>query len=284
MPLVASDAGYAGRTVDDLLLRFDILSRPGLRHGVTGRTPEMPLQGNLSFLVGSPAPDDIVANRQSWLHAIPVALDRLVCARQVHGCAVAIVDEPDAGRGALRVDNALTGVDALITATLDLPLMVLSADCVPILLYDPVRRVAGAVHAGWRGTVLDVAGGTVRAMQSSFGCDPAHVLVGLGPSIGPCCYEVGPEVIRAWDESGLDPRRSAILEHDSHAVLDLWAANELALTKAGIPRENIERSAICTRCQAERYFSRRADHGVRGLFGAIIALDSESERGVEGAR
>ena len=101
------------------------------------------------------------------------------------------------------------------------------ADCVPILLYDPRRHVLGLAHAGWRGTVGKIAAETVRTLTEAFGTDPADIVAGIGPSIGPCCYEVGQEVIDAWRATELAGWRRPVIERDSGYHLDLWAANRL---------------------------------------------------------
>jgi copper oxidase (laccase) domain-containing protein len=114
-------------------------------------------------------------------------------------------------------------------------------------------------------------------MRDELGSRPSDILVGLGPSIGPCCYEVGREVIEGWDALGVDPERQAVIERSPRPYLDLWTANELALAAVGVPWTNVERAGICTRCHSQHFFSRRAGVGHRGLFGAIIAL-SDGER------
>jgi YfiH family protein len=259
----------------DAVFRFRILSIPGIRHGVTGRVSTLGADGNVSFLVGDDR-QSIQANRRAWAAAVGVDPGRIVAARQVHGASVACVSKVDVGRGAWSGDDALPGFDALITDEPHLPLMALAADCVPLLFVDPARRAIGAAHAGWRGTVSDVAGETVRAMHERFGTDPADLLVGIGPSIGPCCYLVGDEVITMWRESGLDPAGTAVLAGPGQPIFDLWQANQLCLERAGVRSEHVEQPGVCTRCNADRYFSYRSRRRPRGLFGAIIMVDEEA--------
>jgi copper oxidase (laccase) domain-containing protein len=115
------------------------------------------------------------------------------------------------------------------------------------------------VHAGWRGTVSLIVKRTVEAMKAGYQCRPRTILAGIGPSIGPCCYEVGDEVVDAWMNSGIPDARRAVVSRDGSKHLDLWTANRYALMEAGVQRANIEDSAICTRCDPHAlFFSRRA--------------------------
>ena len=144
------------------------------------------------------------------------------------------------------------------------------ADCTPILLYDPARHAAGIVHAGWRGTVQGAAPSAVRAMQEAFGSNPADIQAGIGPSIGPDHYQVGEEVVEAVRAAfgtveGLINRAA-----DGSAYLDLWAANRLALERAGVGQ--LEVAGICTATNTGEFYSHRAEKGRTGRFGAVIAL------------
>ena len=139
--------------------------------------------------------------------------------------------------------------------------MVLAADCVPVLMYDSRMRVIAAVHAGWRGTVGRIAAQTVERMQDEFGCDPRDVIVGIGPSIGPCCFEVGEEVVEAARE-GL-----------GNYQLNLWEANRRQLRQVGVEDARIEVAGICTVCHHDQFFSYRGDRGNTGRFGAGIMLN-----------
>ena len=256
------------------IFRFGTLSRPELRHGITGRAVALPAEGDFSFVTG---PDEatVLANRRAWCAEIGISADWLICARQVHGTRVDVVDTADVGRGAHSIEQAVAGADGFVTTAIGVPLAVLSADCVPILMYDPVRHAIGAAHAGWRGTVAGIGLKLVETMVEAFGSDPADLLVGLGPSIGPCCYVVGPEVIAAWNDLGLDPAGTAVRRDADQFIFDLWQANRIGLITAGVDDDHIELAGICTSCNADTYFSRRAGRGHRGLFASIIALDDQ---------
>ncbi len=261
------------RVADLPVQKFRLFGSQPVRHGVTSRTDLIPADGDVSYVTG-PDPLTVRRNRDKWAAVIGVDSKRLVCAQQVHGNTVDLVAPNDAGRGYESYEDAIERTDALITQAPELPLAVFCADCVPILLFDPVRRAIGAVHAGWRGTVADIAGQAVRAMSDCFGTDPEDVLAGIGPSIGRCCYEVGPEVVDAWKSTGFDHREQAVDRDDKRLRFDLWTANTLALIAAGVQSSQIEVQGDCTRCQSDRYFSYRAHGRQAGRFAAIIALAS----------
>lgn len=137
-----------------------------------------------------------------------------------------IVTAEEAGRGALDRESRIPATDALVTNQPGICLMVLSADCVPVLLFEPEKRVVAAVHAGWRGTAANIVVETVRVMQENFGCDPQRVVAAIGPSIGKCCFEVGEEVARVFQQ--LFPGNQAIVglgKQPGKYQVDLWEAN-----------------------------------------------------------
>lgn len=253
------------------IYRFSTLAEHPLVHGITTRHGALPGDGDVNVAGRLPL-DVAVENRKAWSTQLGIEATAIVCGRQVHGNGVRVVEATDAGRGAIRIDDALPATDALATRAIDLPLMIYTADCVPAIVYDPVQHALGLAHAGWRGTIQNVAGALVAEMQSAFGSSPEDLVVGIGPAIGPCCYEVGDEVIDAWLASGLDPRALAVQRRDDRSHLDLWRANTLAFELAGVPSAQIELARICTKCQSHRFFSRRAGNGHRGLFATIAAL------------
>jgi YfiH family protein len=207
-------------------------------------------------------------NRDRLAAAIGVEAQRLVNCRQVHGTTVAKVDESDAG-------TRQEATDGLITDTVGLPLSLIFADCVPILLYDPVRHALGVCHAGWRGTLNGVAVATLWALQAAYGTEPAHVKVGIGPSIGPASYQVGDEVV-ALAQAKLrdaDQYLSYPAGPTARPHLDLWRANAGLLQDAGVQGANIEISAIDTAQRTDDFFSHRAEQGRCGLFGMMAWLE-----------
>ena len=271
-----------------------LAAQPGVVHGITGRVPGLGrADGNLGY--GAPRDAaDAWAMRRRWCAAIGVDAERLVAAGQVHGATVLAVRGSDVGRGA-RPGSGRVGLgDALITDEPGVALLSLHADCLPLLLVDPGalpdeaghaaasvgdrRPAIGVVHAGWRGTIADVAGAAVRAMAATYGSPPERLLAYLGPAIGPCCYEVGAEVAAAWEERAGAETAVALAPAGPRWRLDLRAANAVLLERAGLRPERIERSAVCTRCASDGWFSHRGQGAATGRFGAVIGLIGGADR------
>jgi YfiH family protein len=244
---------------------------PWVRHGVTRRVPGLGLaDGN----VGYTAPRDEAdawEMRQRWAKAIGVDPSDLVRVRQVHGTVVRIATERDTERGTHPDAGEAPIGDAMITAEPNVALMTLHADCLAMLLVDPERRVVGAIHAGWRSTVQDIAGETVREIVATFGGDPGNILAYVGPSIGAERYEVGDEVIDAW-RSHPGSSEAPIGRHNGTWRFDLKAANVHQLRTAGLREQNVEISDVCTASETERWFSHRAQGPGTGRFAAVIAI------------
>ena len=226
---------------------------------------------NLSFGVGD-QPAAVLENRERVCAAMDFALDALTVANQVHAGDVVIVDGSHRGRGATTPADAVADADALVTAAPNVLLAILLADCVPIVLYDLTRRVVGIAHAGWRGTVAHVGANTVAAMVEHFGCDPCDIRAGIGPSIGPKSYEVGPDVAHlAYDAF---PRAPEVVHRvNERTTFDLWAANAHDLIGAGLDQRNIESMDIDTFTTTDRWYSHRAG-APTGRFMAFAALPS----------
>jgi len=248
--------------------QFDSLSGfAELAHGVftrLGGHSRAPWRGlNTGHTVGDD-PEAVDANHRLICLALGFSTDDLVSPHQVHGAAVAAVGAQDRGR-------VVQDTDALVTDEPGVLLMLRFADCTPIWLYDPVRRAIGLAHAGWRGTVAGTARATVDKMRSAFGSRPADLVAGIGPSIGPCCYEVGEDVALSVQDtfSGVSPQLLAPRTNGKWH-LDLWAANRHHLVRAGV--EQVEVAGICTACHTEEWFSHRAERGTTGRIGALIGL------------
>jgi polyphenol oxidase len=245
--------------VEEGLLRFQFsqFQQMPLVHGMSGRNTGAPAEGDIAY---SPVSDsaDVNRNRQTLFKELGLDLHTLTLGRQVHGSRVVPVIESDMGRGQPPAFDGFPDTDGLVTNVPGITLGVIVGDCTPILLYDPRKHVVALVHAGWRGTVSQIAKRAVEVMKAGYACRPRTILAGIGPSIGPCHYEVGDEVIDAWLNTGLPYARHAVMQNGGSRHLDLWTANRLALLDAGIVRGNIEDSALCTRCGYDVMFSRRA--------------------------
>jgi YfiH family protein len=163
--------------------------------------------------------------------------------------------------------------DSILTDNPAVTLFMRFADCTPILLYDPKKRVAGIAHAGWQGTVRRTAGSSVRAMQAAYGSNPGDILAAIGPAIGPDHYEVGPNVIEQVNYSFGKEAKRLLPEHDGRFHFDLWAANKFDLEQAGV--RQVQVAGLCTACNPMDWYSHRAQKGRTGRFGALVAVAQE---------
>jgi len=248
------------------------LEQAGVRHGFVGRAGGIS-QGNFASLnlglFTEDRPENVAENEQRFCQALGV--QTLVRVRQVHGRKVLVVD----GAVADEKSRRQTESDAIITDQPGVALAVLTADCVPIILFDPARRVAGIAHAGWRGTCLQVAAATVESMEKRFGSRPREILAAIGPGVGPCCYTVDEPVIKAAEESfGAEASHLIRRDHGQAPVFDLLAANRLTLEQAGLLPEHIESSDLCTSCRPDLFFSHRRDRGKTGRQINFVMLQS----------
>ena len=169
--------------------------------------------------------------------------------------------------------------DALMTQEPGLFLLISFADCLPILYFDPVHRVVALAHAGWRGTVLGMAGRTVQALSERFDARPADLLVGVGPSIDPCCYEVGPDVLEAFERSPDLATSAVFLPHtggrEDRWMFNLKETNRQQLLTAGVIQEHIEVMPFCTSCRTDLFYSHRREQGKTGRFAVLVGLCPE---------
>ncbi len=229
----------------------------GVSHGkITGL--------NLGFRVH----DDETSVRENYRllsNDLGIDLNRTVLAKQTHTDNIRIVTEADCGKGIVRTSD-IKDTDGLITNIPSIALIVFSADCVPILFFDPKNSVVAAVHSGWRGTVKKIAARCVDIMSNTFKCNPKDILVAGGPSIGPCCFEFGSDAPDYFDEKYRKKLQSGKFMIDlPHMISD-------TLTERGIPGENIDISSVCTVCNSDKYYSYRAHKEHTGRQGAVIML------------
>ena len=203
----------------------------------------------------------IEEKRKFFFKTLGIRERNVVEAEQVHANHVAVVGEKEGGHLILATDGMITNIPGVA-------LLIKIADCVPILLADPKNKVVGIIHAGWKGTVQEIARLTVNHMEDHFGTDPKNIVAGIGPSIGPCCYEVDTPVIEAFDRF---PYKNKIFsrQKENKAHLNLWLANKFQLIDTGIKEENIEISKLCTFDNPELFFSERREKPT-GRFGALI--------------
>ncbi len=218
---------------------------------------------NLGGTVGDD-PARVSENKKKLLAALGYSSNQLSQIRQVHSAHVNVVNKP------VSRNSILMQGDAMITNTPGLLMLMRFADCVPILLFDPENNAAGIVHAGWKGTVKEVASEAVKEMTIQFGTSPSDLLAGIGPSIGPDHYEIGEEVIEKVKSSFENNWDQVLVTGLDSVKLDLWKANEISLRKSGV--KHIEVAEICTACDIGNWYSHRAENGKTGRFAAVIGL------------
>lgn len=237
-------------------LQLDALSR--FEHGWTTR--QLQLRGS---------PHHEAAGWAAVAAAASLPASALARLHQVHGCAVHIADgQPAAQR--------LPQADIAISADRGRAVAVQVADCAPLLLGDSVRGVVGAAHAGWRGTAANVAGVAVRALKDKWNSAPNGLRVGIGPCIGPCCYQVGEELVAAFAGHGWTPADldTWFTRRNGEWYLDIWQANTDQLVRAGVGREHVHVSRLCTACHPDWFYSYRRDGAGTGRLAGYIRAGS----------
>jgi polyphenol oxidase len=208
-------------------------------------------------------PDLVEENLHRTATAFGVVRADLVSPNQRHTANAAVVGAADRGR-------VLANTDTLVTCEPGVPVLLRYADCTPVLLYDPRHRAFAVIHSGWRGTVAGAVPAAIAAMREAFGTEPGDLVAGIGPAIGPCCYEVGEEVVTAVRiaferPEDLLPRNGSTRRH-----FDLWAANRRWLEEARVG--HVEVAETCTACHMDEFFSYRGSKGRTGHFGALMML------------
>lgn len=193
----------------------------------------------------------------------------MVFSDQVHGDVVKKVTYEDKGKNFGGSD--ISGVDALMTNERGIPLVTFYADCVPLFFLDPVQKVIALAHAGWRGTVAYIGPKIVNAMKEEYGSNPKDILVGIGPSIYKCCYEVGDDVANKIKDVIDEWEKVLVKKAGGKWMLDLQLTNYIELINTGIPDENITVSQMCTHCNSE-FYSYRRDKGMTGSMAAFMEL------------
>ncbi len=217
---------------------------------------------NFAFHVGDRA-DDVIKNQQRLAQSLGYDLDNLVHMRQVHSDKVVVVDT------AVHDFQNPPECDALITNEPGVPLMVMTADCTPVLLFDPVANVIAVAHAGRAGALKAIVPKTIQKMQGDFGCAIGNIRAVFGPSIQGCCYEVGEKIANEVKESGYG--FAVIVKNESY-YLEVNAIIKKQLKKMGIAEKHIEDLNICNACENDTFFSYRADNQKTGRIAGVLML------------
>lgn len=226
---------------------------------------------NLSFGRG----DDEAAVKENFARfcaAAGVTPAQVVMSRQEHHTNIRNVTAADCGKGILRPRD-YTDYDGLLTDEPGVALCTLYADCVPLLFADPVKKVVGASHSGWRGTVAGIGRETVERMVEDYGCRREDIVAGIGPSIGPCCFEVDEPVYAAFAALPVFDECCATRRPHNKFTVNLWEINRRILLAAGLKECHITVTDLCTCCRPDVFWSHRATGGERGSLAALISME-----------
>lgn len=254
---------------------FPLLQKEGLIHGFSTRLGGVSKgyfsSMNLSFQRGD-REEDVRENYKRIGEAIGFSPENLVFSDQIHEDTIYSVTKEDCGKGYTK--ELLKGNDGLVTNERQVPLVTFYADCVPIFFYDPVKEVIGMAHSGWRGTVKRIGCKMLSKMQIEYGSKVEDILVVIAPSICKDCYEISEDVANEFKKEMKEISTELYLEEKGNGKyqLDLWKVNEEMLLRAGVQREHLAVTDLCTCCNPELFFSHRASEGKRGNLAGFMML------------
>lgn len=220
---------------------------------------------NLAYHVNDD-PKNVMKNRELFCHELGIDTSSLVLANQVHSDRIELIEDKHAGCGAYGVDDAIPDTDAMITMSNKVSIGIMTADCVPVMIYDPFKLAIGVAHAGWKSAILMIASKTIKKMNEAFGTNPSDCIITFGASIKACCYEVSKEIISQFDTV------FGVGKCTKDNKLDLPKAVELQLIDIGVKKENISSNNACTACNLGLYYSHRAENGLTGRMMSLIRL------------
>ncbi|WP_029903640.1 peptidoglycan editing factor PgeF [Prevotella sp. 10(H)] len=217
--------------------------------------------------------DNVAENKERLAQAIGVSEEDIYIPYQTHEDKILTIDDSFLSKPDLEKVKLMNGIDALITDRKNICIGVTTADCVPVLIFDPEKNILAAVHAGWKGTVAKIAAKTVAKMKEQFDCDPTKLLAGIAPCISQERFEVGEEVVDAFQQAGFIMEDIGYRKPETGKMhIDLQRANELTLSEAGIPADNIEIADLCTYSNPALFFSarRQSVHSGRMITGGVL--------------
>jgi YfiH family protein len=248
--------------------QFHSFADEGMFHGVFSRIGGASLSPYASLNLGGTTGDskeNVIENRKRVFDIFHRDVDTVYDVWQVHGNKVISTDTPRP------LNTPHQQADAILTNSTKVTLLMRFADCVPILVFDPGKKVVGIAHAGWQGTIKKVAQTIIIKMTEIYGCRPQDVYTGIGPSIGPDHYVVGQNVIDQVKDNLPNFADEVLLSKNGKTILDLWKTNTLLLQEAGV--RNIEVAGICTSCNIQDWFSYRMEGPASGRFAVVIGLN-----------
>lgn len=249
------------------LSSFDEL---GVQHGfftrIGGVSPAPWGSLNVATSVGDSS-ENVIENRQRIMHIFSKSYDSIFDTWQVHSDIVRASETPRP------IAEPHQKGDSVLTSNPEVSLMMVFADCVPVIFYDPAKKVIAIAHAGWKGTVKHIVQRTVESMQATYGCNPRDIRAGIGPSIGSDHYEIGEETAAQVRENFSGSQDQVLIKRDGKLYFDMWQANYILLKQKGL--ESIEKANICTACDIQKWYSHRAENGKAGRFAAVITIPND---------
>lgn len=279
LPLKYSNQNHSTRIHEKagvVYLTFPQLEQAGVLHAFStrlGGVSEGCLSTmNLSFHRGD-RQEAVMENHRRFARAVGYDETKLVFSDQVHTTRIYPVTEKDCGKGITK-ESDIIGVDGLVTNQPGIPLITFYADCVPLFFFDPVQKVVALAHSGWRGTVARIGRVMIEYMEQKYHSRAEDILCAIGPSICQNCYEISADVAEEFQKEFSAEQYRDFMQNTGNGKyhLDLWKVNQYILLEAGIAKEHLEITDICTCCNPELLFSHRASHGERGNLGAVIML------------
>ncbi len=258
-------------------LVFDHLNtHKELYHAVTtragGQSPAPHASLNLGINTDD-SPLNIISNHITVSKALNFELSFLISSTQVHKDRILCISQKPEHKESKVPGVCYEGFDSILTAQKGITVMIRVADCVPIILYNPKKKVIAVTHAGWKGTLSEISIKTIHQMEKQFGCCPADIKAGIGPAIGKCCFSVTHEVAEKFTEK-LEGSKYFVSQNKSSSYIDLKEANKTQMILSGLKVENIETSEICTSCRSDVFFSHRREKGRTGRFALLAGLHS----------
>ena len=227
---------------------------------------------NLSFTRGDDR-EAVLENHRRFANALEYDESKLVFSNQVHLTHFHKVTKEDAGKGITR-ESDITEIDGLVTNEPGIPIITFYADCVPLFFYDPVKQVIAMAHSGWKGTVERIGEKMITFMRKEYGCEAKDIVCAIAPSICQSCYEVSEDVaLRFLEVFGDSYGEELLYKKENHKYqLNLHKACEITLLEAGVLKEHLDITDLCTCCNPKFFFSHRASHGMRGNLAGVMML------------
>lgn len=220
---------------------------------------------NLGYTVND-KPENVTKNLDTLSHALGIEREQMVSPKQTHSCNIGVVKTRN---------DFFSDTDALITNIPEICLFIRTADCVPILLFDPIQKAVAAIHSGWKSTIQEISKHTIELMQKEYGTKPENLIAGIGPSIGPEVYEIGSEVIELFRQTFGGNHFVSPKKNTDKGFLNLWKVNKHILLESGIPENQIEIAEMCTYSNSELFYSARRDGVKTGRLASGIMIKED---------